>query len=88
MVETENIVLPTTGLRGSVENWTGAVYSSLSAYLPFILLVVGVILLIYIGRKLYFVVLARKARKTEFCSTNTWFSWEDYKRWQEERKEE
>ena len=80
MIETE-ASLPTAVFREHAQNFAGRVYTFLLLHLREFLLCVVLVLLIVLFFKVRSRALARRAKKEEPTSTNTWFSWEDFEEW-------
>lgn len=86
MMETEAYRLPTAIFRDSVKGKVGEIYSYLLSNIEIVFLIAFLILLYFILRNIRYAIMKRKARKNKPESTNTWFDWEDFKKWQEGQK--
>lgn len=87
MTETEVAMkLPTSVLRDQAENLAGSFYNFLLLHLNLVYLIVGIIILFFLIRFLKNLYLSILAKKSKPISTNTWFDWEDFKKWQEDQK--
>lgn len=88
MVETEAVKLPTAILRENVEDFVGRFKTFLLLNYKYFLILVAVIIFLFIFFKVKNRLLARRAKKFDFKSTNTWFSWEDFEKWKREQKKQ
>ena len=87
MTETEVVMkLPTSVLRDQAESLAGSFYNFLLLHLDILYLIVGVIVLFFVIRFLKNLYLSRLAKRNIPESTNTWFDWEEFKKWQEGQK--
>lgn len=86
MLETEAYRLPTAIFRDSVKGKVGEIYSYLLSNIEIVFLIAFLVLLYFILRNVRYAIMKRKARKNKPESTNIWFDWEDFKKWQEGQK--
>lgn len=87
MTETEVAMkLPTSVLRDQAESLAGSFYNFLLLHLDILYLIVGLIVLFFVIRFLKNLYLSILAKRNILESTNTWFDWEEFKKWQEDQK--
>ena len=87
MTESEVVRLPTAVLKDTVTEKVGVLYSYFFQYRKYVLLVVLLIILLFLLKKVRTNNIGRKAKKIKPESTNTWFNWEDFKKWKDIQKE-
>lgn len=87
MTETEVMKLPTAVFRENVQDFAGRFYAYLLSHINIVLFVILIILIIVLFMKIKVWNVKKRARKLKPESTNDWFSWEDFKKWQESQKE-
>ena len=83
VLETEAYRLPTAIFRDSVKGKVGEIYSYLLSNIEIVFLIAFLVLLYFILRNVRYALMKRKARKNKPESTNKWFDWEEFKKWQE-----
>ena len=87
MTETEVVYkLPTSVLKDQAESLAGSFYNFLLLHLDILYLIVGLIILFFVVRFLKNLYLSILAKRNVPESTNTWFDWEEFKKWQEGQK--
>ena len=86
MAETEAYTLPTTVFRDQVRQMTGRIYSFLLFHLMEVFLVVIFIIIVFLIFKFKNHMISKRAKKEVPESTNTWFSWEEFEKWQKEQR--
>lgn len=87
MTETEAIKLPTAVLRENVEGFVGRCNTFLLLHYKYFMLIACIIVFLILFFKMKNRLLARRAKRYEFKSTNQWFSWEDFEEWKREQRE-
>lgn len=85
MLETEAYKLPTAVFRDSVKGKVGEIYSYLLSNIEVVFLIVFLIILYFIIRNIRYALMKRKAKKNRPESTNTWFDWKEFEKWQKEQ---
>ena len=87
MTETEVVMkLPTSVLKDQAESLAGSFYNFLLLHLDILYLIVGIIVLFFVIRFLKNLYLSILAKRHIPESTNTWFDWEEFRKWQEGQK--
>lgn len=87
MTETEVVLkLPTSVIKDQAENLAGSFYNFLLLHLNVVFLIVGIIVLFFVIRFLKNLYLSILAKRNVPESTNTWFDWEEFIKWQEGQK--
>ena len=86
MLETEAYKLPTAVFRDSVKGKVGELYSYLLSNIEVVFLIALLIILYFIFRTIRYALMKRKAKKNPPESTNTWFDWKEFEKWQEGQK--
>lgn len=78
--------MPTAIFRDSVKGKVGEIYSYLLSHIYIVLLILLIILLYFLIRSIRYALMKRKAKKNLPESTNTWFDWKEFEKWQEGQK--
>lgn len=87
MTETEVVMkLPTSVLRDQAESLAGSFYNFLLLHLDILYLIVGIIICFFLIRFFKNLIFSKRAKRNIPESTNTWFDWEEFKKWQEGQK--
>lgn len=86
IMETEVYKLPTAVFRDSVKGKVGEIYSYLLSNIEIFFLIAFLIILYFVIRNIRYALMKRKAKKNRPESTNTWFNWEEFEKWQEGQK--
>lgn len=86
IMETEAFLMPTAVFRDSVKGKVGEIYSYLLSNMEIVFLIAFLILLYFIIRNIRYALMKRKAKKNCPESTNTWFDWKEFEKWQKEQK--
>lgn len=87
MTETEVVMkLPTSVLKDQAQSLAGSFYDFLLLHLDIIFLIVGVIILFFLIRFLKNIYLSILAKRNIPESTNKWFDWKEFEKWQEGQK--
>ena len=80
------LVLPTSVVRNNVSDFVGSFYSFLHSYYWVFLIIIALVVSFFLIRLLKNLALKLRSRKNIPESTNEWFSWEDFKKWQESQE--
>ena len=87
MTETEVVMkLPTSVLKDQAQSLAGSFYDFLLLHLDIIFLIIGVIILFFLIRFLRNIYLSILAKRNAPVSTNKWFDWKEFEKWQEGQK--
>lgn len=74
-----------SALRVVITGWTSKLYGFLVDHLYVVLFVVFLVVCFVLFRKLGYVVMQKRASKYKIESTNSWFSWEDFRKYESEK---
>lgn len=84
--ETELLLTPTAALKDNVNALTDEVYSFLLGHFYVVVILVAVLIVLLLVTKTKIFIVRKRAKKNLPDSTNDWFSWEDFYKWQKEEK--
>lgn len=80
------VVLPTAQFRSYVRNKVGSLYDFLLSHYMVAIAIVAMVILFFILRTIKVALVKKRAKTMKPESTNDWFSWEDFKKWQESQE--
>ena len=89
MIETETemlVEMPTAVFRHKVNALTDQLYNLLLEHFYMVVIVVSIIILIIFILIVRNSIVKHRAKKMMPISTNNWFSWGDFEKWQEKQK--